>query len=434
MSNQTNQQLPDDSHLSPKRVLSIGGFLAVTLFAGYLYMTSQQKERDAEAKLQLQSQENQQLQSQMANMEVALSDLKTAKVYEQQEQAISKSNAMSVLELGEVLRQEIQRLGEIQQELAIRIRSLATSEEGRRIASDLKLVELANDALNVTLPAESRANSLRVRLDGLLSAPKEAIQNKISGYAPGEALLSALAQIELEARDLKAVVERVLSDLNVVARKAAELPQNANRTLEQSLAELQEIKDQQRSELISQAKDDAKLEGAKRIAEQEAENERKIAAAKVEAAKLLGEQDATKIVTDAQAAKQRNDVEKRIQEAEMVRAKLEAEFKRDQGEIRNYLTAFVSDGFQYRGDNSTKGPASLTTLRGTQIFQPGRTGLEAILRYAGNGQNDRPRGPIGEYIGGDYGWQLADKDSLNKVQSLLIKYGDLMVEKGLLGR
>lgn len=434
MSNQTSQPLPDDSHLNPKRVLSIGGFLAVTLFAGYLYMTSQQKERDAEAKLQLQSQENQQLQSQMANLEVALADLKTAKVYEQQEQAVSKSNAMSVLETGEVLQKEIQRFGEIQQELATRIRSLATSEEGRRIASDLKLVELANGALNVTLPSDSRANSLRVRLDGLLSGPKGAIQNKVSGYSPGESLLTALAQIELETRDLRAVVERVLSDLNVVARKAAELPQNANRTLEQSLAELQAIKDQQRSELISQVKEDAKLEGAKRIADQEAENERKIAAAKVDAAKLLGDQNATKIITDAQVAKEKSDVEKRIQEAEMARAKLESEFNRDLGEIRNYLTAFVSDGFQYRGDNSTKGPASLTSLRGTQIFQPGRTGLEAILRYAGNSQNDRPRGPIGEYIGGDYGWQLADKDSLNKVQSLLIKYADLMVEKGLLAR
>lgn len=111
------------------------------------------------------------------------------------------------------------------------------------------------------------------------------------------------------------------------------------------------------------------------------------------------------------------------------KAKLEQDFQKDLPEIRNYLTNYLSDGYELRGGG--KGPASLRALRGTPIFEAGRRGLEAIIHYASN-RNDRPRGPIEPETGGDYGWKIANKDVLTKVQSLLSKYGELLVEKGML--
>ena len=46
--------------------------------------------------------------------------------------------------------------------------------------------------------------------------------------------------------------------------------------------------------------------------------------------------------------------------------------------------------------------------------------------------NDRPRGPIPQFIGGDNGWRLTRTEPIETAQQLLTKYGDLMVQKGML--
>lgn len=89
-------------------------------------------------------------------------------------------------------------------------------------------------------------------------------------------------------------------------------------------------------------------------------------------------QMAEKIVADAQAEKAKQDAERKAQQAMIDKAKLEQDFQKDLPEIRNYLTNYLSDGYELRGGG--KGPASLRALRGTPTFEPGRRGLEAIIR------------------------------------------------------
>lgn len=427
-----NDPIPNnnfESSLSFGRVLAIFGFFSVLAMAGYIYLSANLQTKQAREEAEKAALENAQLQTQMANLEAALSDLKTAKVYEQQEQAITKSNALSVLERGEVLRQEIMRFAESRDKLSQFMSQLKDSEDGRRIASSPELIALAGESLSVSIPSENAAPTFLARLDSLLSVPKQAMEQKVAGYKPGESLESAFSDLEQQCRDSKSLVDRIQSDLNSILKKAADLPVNRELDLQQALASIEEVKERQRSAIVAQAQEAAKNEAAKMLAAQEVENERKLAEAKIEASKLAGEQMAAKIVADAQAEKIRQDAERKAQEAAMAKAKLEQDFQKDLPDIRNYLTNYLSDGFELR--SAGKGPASLTALRGTPIFEPGRRGMEAIIHYANN-KNDRPRGPIERETGGEYGWKIANKEVLSKVQSLLIKYADLLVEKGML--
>ena len=418
-----------ESNLNIRRVASIFGFFAIIGFAAYLYYGANNQTRLAQEEAAVQASENAKLQMQMANLESALSDLKTAKVYEQQEQAITKSNALSILERGEIAKQDILRFSDARNKLNEKMNEVYTSDVGRRIASDEMLVAAFSQTLSVAIPTENTAPTLLARLEALLSVPKQAMEQNIAGYKPGESLNSAFGEIEKQCKEAQAIVDRVASDLSAITRRATELPVNGELDLRQALSSLEEIKEQKRSALIAQARDDAKLEGAKILAAQEVENERLLTEAKAKAAQLAGTQMAEKIVADAQAEKVKQDAERKAQQAMIEKAKLEQDFQKDLPDIRNYLTNYLSDGYELRGGG--KGPASLRALRGTPIFEPGRRGLEAIIHYANN-RNDRPRGPIEPETGGDYGWKIANKDVLTKVQSLLTKYGELLVEKGML--
>lgn len=418
-----------ESRLSFGRLISILGFVGVLFVAAYLYINARVQTQQAEEFAQKEALEKAQLLTQLANMEAALSDMKTAKIYEQQEQSITKSNALSILERGEFLRQAIMQFSDSRDKLAAQMESILISEEGRRIASDTALITQASQSLSVAIPNRDAAPTLLARLDSLLSVPKQALEQNVAGYKPGESLNAAFADLQQQCDDAKSIVDRVRSDLQVLTKKAIELPINQELTLADALASLEEIKEQERSAIIAKAREDAKLEGAKLLAAQEAENERILAEAKKKAAEIAGAQMAEKIVADAQAEKVKQEAERKAQEAAIAKAKLEQDFQKDLPDIRNYLTNYLSDGFELRSEG--KGPASLTALRGTPIFQPGRKGMEAIIYIASN-KNDRPRGPIERETGGEYGWKIANKEVLGKVQSLLIKYADLLVEKGML--
>jgi hypothetical protein len=118
----------------------------------------------------------------------------------------------------------------------------------------------------------------------------------------------------------------------------------------------------------------------------------------------------------------------RIQE-EMRRARLEADFKRDLPDIKSHLAAFITSGHQLRRDYSN-GPVSLAYLKSEGALNEDREGMEKLLRLAGRG-NDRPRGALPKH---DLGWANTPKQPVEKAQALLKKYGDLLVEKGMLDR
>lgn len=202
-------------------------------------------------------------------------------------------------------------------------------------------------------------------------------------------------------------------------------------TLKQALESLDDQLEEERRALVAKQVEQAKQEAARVLADQEAASRLKIAEAERQAIELVGEQTAAKILAEAQAEKQRMEATMAEQKAKAAQEQLEAAFNRDLPEIRRYLVAFLSDGFELRGSSAGKGPASWNAIVGEQVLQPGRPGMEKLMHVC-TYKNDRPRGPISMYIGGDNGWAITDKEAVGRAQELLGKYGELMVKNGLL--
>ena len=110
-------------------------------------------------------------------------------------------------------------------------------------------------------------------------------------------------------------------------------------------------------------------------------------------------------------------------------AQLEREMQRDMNEIKGLLRAYTSPGFAYRPDD-TKGPVSYSLIKSAGGLEPTRKGLDNLF-YIATGNSDRDRGGLPEGVGGHIGSETPTQP-IERAQELLIKYGELMVRKGML--
>ena len=122
--------------------------------------------------------------------------------------------------------------------------------------------------------------------------------------------------------------------------------------------------------------------------------------------------------------------EKATREADGLRwAQLEREMQRDMNEIKGLLRAYTSPGFTYRPDD-TKGPVSYSLIRSSGGLEPTRKGLGSLF-FIATGNSDRDRGGLPAGVGGHIGSETPTAP-IERAQELLIKYGELMVRKGML--
>jgi hypothetical protein len=160
----------------------------------------------------------------------------------------------------------------------------------------------------------------------------------------------------------------------------------------------------------------AKVEQAANLAK--LEQERQAEEARLEAAKKQAEVNSTRDEADRLAEQKK-------------REQLIREFERDKAQVASYLRAFTADGFKHRPDK-TKGHSSLSFLESEGALKEGLPGLQRFL-FLGSADNDRPRGGLPYYIGGNIqGVQGLNIEPVEKAQALLRKYGELMVERKLL--
>lgn len=227
---------------------------------------------------------------------------------------------------------------------------------------------------------------------------------------------------------------RVLGDLRAVTQEAAELELNSEANLGQALADLGKNLEQERLDLVAKTIEGSKREAAQLLAEQEAENRKKIAEAERKAAEMVGEETAAKILADATAIKAEIDAAKLVREAAEAKAQLVREFNADLPEVKRYLAAFLADGRKLR--DSGNGPASLAFLSRAGALINNDKGLEELLSL-GAYYNDRPAGSLPEFFYFN-SVNLQNKNDkigiIEKAQGFLLKYGDLMVEQGLLAK
>ena len=273
-------------------------------------------------------------------------------------------------------------------------------------------------------------------LETLLGPVNEALKAKNPVYAPSEDLKSRIAQIGSEAeqdaetyRSLNVRLQAIIDSAPAEAADGA-LPLNAAVVaLEKRWAELQNRR-------IEEAGAKIREETTKRLAQQKADQEAQIAAAKEEVQRQETARKLQLIKDKEEEARVAEETRRAELQARLAKEKLEADFKRDQAEIRRYLAAFMYEGYSQPGEQgyhhstTKKGPMSLSALRSAGATMESELGLQRLAFSVTGSGNDRPAGGFPKYIGGTLYTQQVP--FLSKAQGFLIKYGDLMVEKKLL--
>lgn len=223
----------------------------------------------------------------------------------------------------------------------------------------------------------------------------ESIQRETSALPPGSIGLAAALQ-EHSTKSKRAEADR-LEQARSTARAAAEKEQ-----ADQIARAERQLSDEKTKQMLE------KIASEKQVQAEEARVDELRRKAKIDGLK----EDA-------------NRIQDAVQEA-----LLDGQLARDMNEIKGLLAAFVSPGFKHRNDDK-KGPASYSVIKARKALENTQTGMTALL-WLGCADNDRPRGGLPYYIGGNVDWTVTNARPVERAQELPNKYGELMVKKGLL--
>ena len=123
--------------------------------------------------------------------------------------------------------------------------------------------------------------------------------------------------------------------------------------------------------------------------------------------------------------------------AQNAKDQLEREFQKDLPDIQSLLRPFITDGDtqprgrQFARTGGRERPVSFAKLKATTALQTNDSSQRLLYSLtACNRTNDRDLGAFPSYFGGESDWKVK-APIIQKAQELLIKYGDLMVEKGM---
>lgn len=144
------------------------------------------------------------------------------------------------------------------------------------------------------------------------------------------------------------------------------------------------------------------------------------------------EAERTRRLAEEALADARREEEQReaARQARLERESLEREFQRSLPEIRRYLTPFITPGNRHIGQTYTeeKKPLSFSGIQRAGALDNTAIGHQNFMFLAGSSRNDRPSGIFPTYIGG----HVHDPGDVVRAQNLLKRFGDLLVEKGML--
>ncbi len=361
--------------------------------------------------------------------QVALND-RSAELMRIEEAAIRDSK----LQKFKVQRQD---LSESLDELAAEMRSWATyskelldGDAGRRIASDASYIERIIPILDKEIISQTEYESLLVRF-AALTKPLDMAESD-ADYQPSEHLYNSLAELGSEIDSRLHALRSIRDDADAVQRFAASRSAS-DETLAEAIKTFHAQRQAKRLADIADAQRIATQEATKLLAEKAVRNE----ALKHNLDNQRMDREGQQLETEIEEAKRKADEEKRKQIEAAALAQLEREYNRDLPEIRSLLSPFIHESmFQpKRGRLSSadaSGPISLSLLQGTGFLNPTSGSREGLyFMISGNRTDPRPLGSFPRYRGGAQDWDNVHP-TIKRAQDLLIKYGGLMVEKGLL--
>lgn len=309
--------------------------------------------------------------------------------------------------------------------LQAKTESLRTSEEGAKIASDPKYVqqyialrEKVNELEAANPVAEKFANDMRDLLKRVAAAND-------TSYRPQDFAIVRATEFLEQNRKRASEIKRFENSVAGLIAATQEFP--AGELLESAIKSELESTDQNLAESLATARAEAMAAAQAKLSA--AEKDR----IKAEADLKLAEIQAGIAATN----KKREGVT-----SNAAKKKLEQEFNRDLNDINVYLLPFISEGRNMRGGAGGKGPVSFSAIKAKGALENTADGLSSLSHAAKNGR------PLGEFPINIRPFMISNNSTegnvyntskyrsiesyLEKAQSLLNKYGPLMVEKGML--
>ena len=303
--------------------------------------------------------------------------------------------------------------------------ALRTSEAGAKIASDSKYVRqyiALHEKISEFTSSNSVADNFVKDMNALLGRVEEAND---TGYSPQQFVLGRADEFVKSLKEKATELKRYDNAINGLVADTDQL--QAGQLLETAIKTQSNSTDLKLAEALANARDEA------------------IAATTIK----LGEAEKEKVEADAGLvlAKLKADTKEVLSERDNVvtaaaKKRLEQEFNRDLNDVNVYLLPFISEGRNMRGNAGGKGPVSFSAIKAKGALENTADGLSSLSHAAKNGR------PLGEFPINIRPFMISNNSTegnfyntskyrsvekyLEKAQSLLNKYGALMVEKGML--
>ena len=344
-------------------------------------------------------------------------------------------------------RERLRRLKDIQSKWQAKQPSLMSGTVGKRIAASPSHVELVADLLGRDRPSDEQLLKWELQVEEL-AAPVEA------AMGDSKATFEITAEHQKLLIDLGQQLVTSLSEferqqllLDAITKETAQAAP-ASVTLEMLLEERRGAAERALAQQMLAAKDKARLQAEQEQVERLAAMEREIVDAETKRQEGALLADKERIEQQAQQEREKSAEEARLRQAQKEaelsaardktnaladqakRAQLEREFERELPRIQTHLEAFLADGFVHRRDGK-KGPASLSFLQGEGALKENIDGITRLL-FLGAASNDRPRGALPYYIGGNLRFSKINLQPVEQAQEYLRKYGQVMVDRKLL--
>lgn len=431
-SDQKNAALRSDLQTTRTSVQS----LSQTVQAGNPALTAEVSAVRQESQVLVQRLEG--LERSLGNYDGKFQQLEDRSSEVESARAVQRAKVAGLAAQVETAREHLNSLKTLQADWQAKEASLLSGDSGRRVAASPAHLALVVGILERERPSGPQVLEWELALEALAAPIEQSIRDEKSLIVISQDHVQMLTDLGQQLTKAVAEVEQQQLLLTAVLRESATI-QPGEATLEVVLNGRREQLEQDRAARLEQALADARTSAeAEQIARLtkaerevvEAETRRQEAAARerknqIDAmARKEQEQIAeeTRVKTIQQQAvidgltAEAAAVEKAIREAQ-----LEREFDKALPEIQTFLSGFTSSSRKYREDG-TEGPVPLSYIRSQGALvqsAEGRQQLMFIVTYS-----DRP---VGLLANNQTGLGYA-----GDAQKLLIKYGELMVKRGLL--
>ena len=360
-------------------------------------------------------------------------------------QAVDEATALATAAQLTVTRQNLRKLQSLQSAWETQLTAIRSGDLGRRIAARPIHLRLTADLIEQKHPSKETAYDWEQQLNVLAKPVEKETQDENSRLDMTVDHVKLLTDLDKQIAEALQIFEKQQFLIQAIMTETAGMTP-CSQTFEQVVSAENRATEIALAERVAAARAEARSNAEQAQVERLAEVAREL----VEADTVRLEQNAlaekNRIEILAKSEKDQIDEETRVTEAERraviaglskeasriddsVRsAQLEREFESDMPKIKGYLSAFITEGYTLRTDG-TKGPVSLSLLKGEGALNSTRGGMSRLVSLAHSG-SDRPPGPIPYITLFNVG--QAPMEPIETAQALLRKYGDLMVKKGLL--